>query len=249
VNAAPTTVPGIDLPAESGKTLTFTNVSVNYGGVAAVRDVSLEVAPGQLVGVIGSNGAGKTSLIDAVTGYCRTASGSVRLGSTVLDGWAPNKRARAGLVRTFQGVEIFNDLTVEENIAVGSWSSATNVRSVRSTLDAFDLADVAGRPAKELSQGGRRLLALARAVVCEPHVLVLDEPAAGLDTQESAGLGKRLRSLVEEGMGILLVEHDMSLVFAVCDLVCVLEFGEVIALGTPDEVANDARVRLAYLGS
>lgn len=233
----------------SGTRLVAHDVSVRYGGVQAVSAVSLEVCPGQLVGLIGPNGAGKTSLIDALTGYAPSAEGVVKLGERELTRHVPHRRARHGLVRTFQNLEIFDDLTVAENIRVAARGSGRGacplLDGVMAALRLDRHLEVA---AGDLSQGERRNLALARAVACNPAVLVLDEPAAGLDTRESAELGRVLRSITASGIGILLVDHDMSLVLSVSDSVYVLEFGSLIARGTPDEIRRNPEVRRAYLG-
>jgi ABC-type branched-subunit amino acid transport system ATPase component len=226
------------------------NISVRYGrAVVAVDDVTLTVQPGQLVGLIGPNGAGKTSFIDAITGYAKGADGTVRLGDRTLNRLSPHQRARAGLVRTFQNLEIFGDLTVQENLNVALRSSSRgSAESYERGLSLLGRHRDSSRTANSLSQGDRRLLALARAVACQPDILVLDEPAAGLDTHESAELGQRLRRLVEGGLGILLVDHDMSLVLTACDRIVVLDFGAVIAEGDPASIRSDERVRRAYLG-
>jgi sulfate-transporting ATPase len=223
-------------------------MSLSYSGVRAVSDVSLAVPPGELVGLIGPNGAGKTSLIDAITGYARGAVGEVHLGGHSLRRLAPHLRAKAGLVRTFQNLEIFNDLTVAENIDVAVRACGRGaVGPGRQELPAR-LEVRRDRVASELSQGDRRMLALARAVACSPEVLVLDEPAAGLDTGESVELGRTLRNLVEQGMAMLLVDHDMSLVLTVCDRILVLDYGVLIAEGDSQSIRNNDTVRKAYLG-
>jgi ABC-type branched-subunit amino acid transport system ATPase component len=226
------------------------NVSVRYGrAVLAVDNVTLTVRPGELVGLIGPNGAGKTSFIDAITGYAKGADGTVRLGDRALNHLSPHQRARAGLVRTFQNLEIFGDLTVRENLSVALRSSRRgSPESYDRGLELLGVRQDETRTANALSQGDRRLLALARAVACRPDILVLDEPAAGLDTHESRELGERLRRLVEAGIGILLVDHDMSLVLTACDRIVVLDFGAVIAEGDPESIRTDERVRRAYLG-
>jgi ABC-type branched-subunit amino acid transport system ATPase component len=226
------------------------NVSVRYGrSVLAVDNVTLTVRPGELVGLIGPNGAGKTSFIDAVTGYVKGADGTVRLGPLSLDHLSPHQRSRAGLVRTFQNLEIFGDLTVGENVSVALRSSRRgSPESYERGMELLGMRDASTRTANALSQGDRRLLALARAVACRPDILVLDEPAAGLDTHESRQLGRRLRQLVDGGIGILLVDHDMSLVLTACDRIVVLDFGAVIAEGDPESIRADERVRRAYLG-
>jgi ABC-type branched-subunit amino acid transport system ATPase component len=228
-------------------TLEIVDVSLWYRGVKAVSNVSLTVAPGELVGLIGPNGAGKTSLIDAISGYAPGARGDVRLDGRSLGHKRPHLRARAGLIRTFQNLEIFDDLTVAENIEVGVRAAGRSSKTPHDRLP-FGLDAERDRVANALSQGHRRMLALARAIACNPEVLVLDEPAAGLDTNESRDLGTALRHYVDDGLGILLVDHDMSLVLAVCDRILVLDFGVVIAEGDPRSIHNNPAVRAAYLG-
>jgi sulfate-transporting ATPase len=248
-------------PVEA-KTLTIRGLGVRFGGVQAVSDVSLELRPGEVVGLIGPNGAGKTTLIDAVTGFTR-ARGEVLLDDVRIDGWSARRRACAGVGRSFQSLELFESLTVRENLRVASedrdrraylldlvWPrrpplAPAAVIAVRE----FGLdADLDRRP-EELAYGRRRLVAIARAVATRPSVLLLDEPAAGLDDDESGELGELIRRLADEwGIAVLLVEHDVGLVMRVCDRVVVLDEGERIAAGTPDEVRRDPSVVAAYLG-
>ena len=223
--------------------LTAQGMTVSFGGVHAVVDVDLEVAEGRLVGLIGPNGAGKTTFIDAITGFVRSR-GRVVLGGEDLSRLAPHERARRGLARTWQAIELFDDLTVGENVAV----AASDQSQEALELVGLDPA-VAGKMPSQLSQGERKLAGVARALAAKPRVVCLDEPAAGLDSTESELLGKRLRTVVGGGTGMLLVDHDMSLVLSVCDHIVVLEFGKVIARGSPDEVRRDRRVVEAYLGS
>jgi len=245
----------------TGEALRVDELTVSYGGVLAVDGVSLSVTSGEVVGLIGPNGAGKTSLIDAVTGFT-PARGRVRVGGEPVDGLAPHRRARAGLGRTFQSVELFDELTVEENLRVAAsdprwWSPFVDAlrprdrhhEDVRWALDAVGLADAADLMPTELPTGRPRLVGLARALVRRPAVLLLDEPAAGLDTSESAILGGRIRAIAGSGVAVLLVDHDMSLVLSVCDRVSVLDFGRVISTGTPSTVRDDPRVIEAYLGT
>lgn len=241
--------------------LRIDDLSVVFGGVRAVDGVSFTV-PAELVGLIGPNGAGKTSLIDAVSGFHRDlATGSVWLGDQDITAASPHRRAQLGLTRTWQGVDLFDDITVRENLAVAAhrltvtaalrdfFSAQDADPRVDRTLERLRLTDVADVLPRDLSMGIRKLAGVARAVVQEPAVLLLDEPAAGLDRRETAWLGEQLRTLAEDGMAILLVDHDMSLVLEVCTEVHVLEFGSLIASGPPAVVRADERVISAYLGS
>ena len=246
----------------SAALLEVDGVSLRYGGVAALDDVSFTVGHGEVVGPIGPNGAGKTSCIDALTGFQPIHSGHVRFEGRSLDGTSPHDRARLGFVRTFQSLDLFDDLTVHENLSVAagtpSWRSTLTdaLWPKRSTHDGLDevvsLVGLNGllhrRPA-EMSNGERHRVALGRALVSRPRLLLLDEPAAGLDTVESAELGRLLRSLPERGTSVLLVDHDMALVMAACNRIHVLDFGRVIASGTPAEVRADRAVVGAYLGT
>ncbi|SHN18207.1 branched-chain amino acid ABC transporter permease/ATP-binding protein [Cryptosporangium aurantiacum] len=232
--------------------LTVRDLTVRYGGVVAVDGFSLDVPRGSIVGLIGPNGAGKTTAIDAISGFA-VASGSVSLGGHSLDGLRPHQRIRAGLGRTFQAIELYGDLSVRENVVVGLTARARSHRQAQErlaeTLDTLGLTALADRPAGELSQGQRQLVSIARALVGNPQVLLLDEPAGGLDTAESHWLGERLRDLRAAGVTILMVEHDMSLVLSLCDQITVLDFGTVIASGPPETIRTHPRVVEAYLGS
>jgi branched-chain amino acid transport system ATP-binding protein len=240
--------------------LKATGVSVSFGGVHAVVDVDLDVGPGQLVGLIGPNGAGKTTFIDAISGFVR-ARGRVELGGDDITPLPPHARARRGLARTWQSIELFDDLTVGENLLVASlepsmWRTLretialghTDSTEIDAALELLGLESIVDENPSELSQGQRKLVGLARALVAKPLLLCLDEPAAGLDTHESEQLGRQLRSLVDGGQAMLLVDHDMGLVLDICDEVVVLEFGQVIARGAPDAVRREQRVISAYLG-
>jgi branched-chain amino acid transport system ATP-binding protein len=242
--------------------LEIRGLTVRFGGVRAVSDVDLEVRKGQLVGLIGPNGAGKTTFIDAVSGMVR------HRGIAVLDGvdishMTPHRRVRAGLGRTWQAGALFSDLTVRDNLRVAaeSFTPSTLLRdllgrpagsaepAIDRALQALHLEVVEHAQPAELSQGQRKLVGVARALVSSPTLVCMDEPAAGLDSSESLALGATLREVVDSGVSALLVEHDMGLVMAVCDYLYVLEFGHVIAHGPPQQVRDDERVRAAYLGS
>lgn len=252
-------------PVSSEPALEVRGLGVTYGGIAAVSDVSLEVAPGELVGLIGPNGAGKTTTIDAITGFV-PSRGSVRVAGADLTGSSPHRRVRAGLARTWQAVELFEDLTVAEHLRVAAPSSGLRDlladlvrprRDVRSggrdldrrILESLELAGVADVVVADLPHGTQKLVGVARALATDPTVLLLDEPAAGLDADEGREFGGRLRGLAAEGLSIVLVDHDVELVMSICDRVVVLDFGSVIASGTPELIRADRRVQEAYLGA
>ncbi len=235
-------------------------LSVSFGGVHALVDVGLTVPRGKLVGLIGPNGAGKTTFIDAISGFvaCR---GAIRLDGVDIAGERPHDRATMGLARTWQSIELFDDLTVEENLEVVAqrpsiWSnvkeavgrSAAATSTAREVLARAGLESVAEAMPSELSQGQRKLVGVARALASEPKLVCMDEPAAGLDTTESEALGRHLRASVSDSMAMLLVDHDMGLVLGVSDYVYVLEFGRLIAHGDPESVRRDPAVIAAYLG-
>jgi branched-chain amino acid transport system ATP-binding protein len=237
------------------------DLSVRFGGVQALTGVDLEVREGQIVGLIGPNGAGKTTLIDAITGFvpCR---GSVSVDGRDLTRMRPHARVRAGLGRTWQAVELFDDLSVAENVAVAAhspspWSTvrdlfrhtAQNSVRIAETLEAVGIGELVDAVPSELSEGQRKLVGISRAFASYPKVVCLDEPAAGLDTDETVVLGKQLRRIGDQGTPMLLIDHDMSLVFGTCDYVVVLEFGRVIAAGSPQEIGDHPRVVAAYLGN
>ena len=236
-------------------------LSVSFGGVRAVDALDLVVPPGSLVGLIGPNGAGKTTCIDAITGFV-PAAGRVVFDGHDVGSMRPHRRSALGLGRTWQSLELFDDLTVEENLQVSADTATLggvildfvvpNRRrdrvSVDSALDLLGLGDLACRMPNELSHGQRKLVAVARALTARPSLICMDDPAGGLDSQESAVLGERLRDIVATGTSILLVDHDMDLVLGVCDHVYVIDFGVVIAGGPPGEVRTDPQVIAAYLG-
>ena len=235
-------------------------LSVRFGGVHAVEDVDVTVEEGQLVGLIGPNGAGKTTFVDAITGFVRY-TGRVELDGRDVTGMAPHARARRGLARTWQSTELFDDLTVQENLTVAAERPSFlalaaelvgrrvgESAAAADALEVLGLGSIADAVPEELTQGQRKLVGVARAIAMRPRLLCLDEPAAGLDTNESENLGQRLRRIADAGTTTLLIDHDMGLVMSICDRIVVLEFGEVIAAGPPDEVRRNPRVVAAYLG-
>jgi ABC-type branched-subunit amino acid transport system permease subunit/ABC-type branched-subunit amino acid transport system ATPase component len=229
-------------------------IRVAFGSMVAVDSVDFTVRPGSLVGLIGPNGAGKTTFIDAVCGFV-PAGGSVRFDGQQVERRPAHERARLGLRRTFQTTELFEDLTIRENLivpararAAGGDEPASNSFSVEEILRLLDLQDKAECLPRELSTGEAKLAGLARALRGEPKLLLLDEPAAGLDSQESRELGRRLLSLLDLGISMVLVDHDLELVMGVCDEVVVLDRGQLLAAGPPQTVRRDPAVRAAYIG-
>ena len=231
-------------PATGKAVLRVNGLSVAFGGVHALSDVDLEVREGELVGLIGPNGAGKTTLIDAVTGFVHF-SGTVELDGRDVGRLAPYQRARLGLGRTWQSTDLFDDLDVRENLTV---AAPKDTGEVDGTLASVGIDVASEAMPGQLSQGQRKLVGIARALASSPRLVCLDEPAAGLDTNESQQLGARLRELADQGQSTLLIDHDMGLVLSICDRVVVLEFGKVIADDVPDVVRRDPNVISAYLG-
>ena len=237
---------------------------VRFGGVTAVDNVSLTLRPGRISGLIGPNGAGKTTVIDAITGFVRPSKGTVTLDGKRIEKWSVHRRARAGVSRSFQSLELFEGITVRENLLAAceprdasayatslAWSGRGELSAAAcSAIREFQLEEYLDRHPSELPYGARRLVAIARAMACEPSTLLLDEPAAGLDEQEAAEIARLVRGLATRwGISILLIEHDVDFVMKVCDDITVLDFGCQIAHGTPDEVRRDPRVIPAYLGT
>jgi branched-chain amino acid transport system ATP-binding protein len=235
---------------KDGPTLAVERVSVHFGGVAALSGVSLRAEAGVVTGLIGPNGAGKTTLFNVITGLQRPNSGSVSLNGTDVTRMRTYRRARLGMARTFQRLELFSTLSAADNVRVGLEASerSTPRAAALDLLERVGVGEEASAPVSSLPTGSARLVELARALSTDPKVLLLDEPFSGLDEQESATLGRLLTSLAAEGRAILLVEHDTDLVLRICSTVHVLDFGQVIASGPPDAVRQNSAVQQAYLG-
>ncbi len=228
-------------------------IRVHFEGVKAVDDVDVAMTPGEILGLIGPNGAGKTTLINALSGFQRLTGGSLTLDDADATKWSPQKLCESGIVRTFQNVRLFDDLTVLENVTLGALVSTPRRRQAEDLawqlLDRFHLADHAATKAGALPYGDERKIGIARALGAKPDFLLADEPAAGMSEAETAELVDILRTIRDDfGCGLLVVEHDMHLIMELCDRIQVLDHGVTIAVGTPSEIRNDPAVLKAYLG-
>jgi branched-chain amino acid transport system ATP-binding protein len=275
------------VPQAEGTTtdaLTVEGVAVRFGGVAALSDANLRVAAGSVTGLIGPNGAGKTTLFNVISGLQAPDRGTVCLYDTDITHMRPHRRAKLGLARTFQRLELFGTLSAGENVQVGLESSvkwwqwrhvkrsfpwvkggvptvdglpegaptgpgSLAVATSDRILEGVGLGGLADEQASAMPTGLARMVELARALAMAPKVLLLDEPGSGLDDAESQALGELLTTLAKGGMAVLLVEHDMELVMRICDYIYVLDFGDIIAAGTPEEIRKDPMVQAAYLGT
>jgi branched-chain amino acid transport system ATP-binding protein len=245
-DAQPATMP-------SPRTLDVREVTVRFGGNVALDMVNLAAEPGLVTGLIGPNGAGKTTLFNVITGLLPPSGGQVLIEGTNVSRVRPSSRARLGMARTFQRLELFSLLSVRENIRVAADIRRTGGTDregfVDAIIDRVGLRDVADNRVDSLSTGRARLVELGRALATQPKILLLDEPASGQDESETEAFGLLLRELAREGIAVVLVEHDMQLVMRVCDVIHVLDFGRIIAAGTPHEIQHDEAVLAAYLGT
>ena len=233
--------------------LVASDIRVHFEGVRAVDGVDLVLREGEIMGLIGPNGAGKTTFMNAVSAFVPLTTGRVRIDGVDVTGWDPARLVRRGLGRTFQDVATFPALTVFENIELGALGAGLGRRDARrrawELLDGLGLAERASMPASALPHGDERRLGIARAVALRPRFLLLDEPAAGLDDRESAALAETIVKIRDDnGCGILLVEHDMHVIFKVCERIQVFDFGRSIAVGAPSEIRRNPAVVAAYLG-
>ena len=239
-------------------------LTIAYGGLRANDRVDLAVPEGKLVGLIGPNGAGKTTFIDAITGFTKLTEGAVSFGDQDITDLSTHDRARRGLSRTWQSLELFEDITVRDNLLVAAsrpkwWSFLADIvhpnrfgglaEQVEWALGQVGLTDFADNYPGELPHGHRKLIGVARALVARPRLVLLDEPAAGLDSAESHELGSQLRGLLDVGITVFLIDHDMGLVLSICDYLYVLDFGKIIAEGTPAQIRSNPVVVAAYLGA
>ena len=249
-------------------TLEVTGLGISFGGLRAVDDLTMSIEKGGLVGLIGPNGAGKTTVFNMLTGVYRPTDGGIRLNGENLIGKKPYEINRMGVARTFQNIRLFKELSVIDNVKVGLHESMKyNLASsllrlpnywkeekkcterALELLDIFHMADLANAQAGSLPYGAQRRLEIMRALATSPKLLLLDEPAAGMNPSETAELTETIRRIRDEfNIAVLLIEHDMSLVMGICEGIAVLNFGRIIAKGTPDEIRNNPQVIEAYLG-
>lgn len=245
--------------------LELDNVAKRFGKLVAVRGISLEIPAGQIRGLIGPNGSGKTTIFNLISGFLRPTSGSVRFQGAEITGMPPHRIAQRGLVRTFQLTSVYRDMTVRENVMMGHHARAgwrgnarshvgklpqfdTSEKSTDWILDFMDLSDVASTPARLLPAGMQRVLSISTALAVRPYLLMLDEPLAGLNSTEKQSVAKKISALRDHGLTVLLVEHDVRSILSICDRITVIDFGAKIAEGSAEEITGNPAVIEAYLG-
>ncbi|MGI6253540.1 MAG: ABC transporter ATP-binding protein [Aminivibrio sp.] len=252
---------------KSGPLLEICGISKSFGGLRALQDINIGIEPGAIHGIIGPNGAGKTTLFNVITGFISPDSGTIAIGGVSYSGLRPHMLVPLGIARTFQNIRVFSDLTVLENVLVGQHvhtptlplSILLNGRRARSAekkalgkareaMEFVGISDGAGERVKNLSYGRQRLVEFARAIAAEPDVVLLDEPAAGMNPTEKGHLLELVASLRDRGCTIVLIDHDMKLIMNVCTRITVLDHGRKIAEGEPGEIRNHPEVIRAYLG-
>jgi branched-chain amino acid transport system ATP-binding protein len=236
-----------------GESLRASSVSRSFQGVQALREVSLDLHRGEVVGLIGPNGAGKSTLVNVLSGFDRPSAGQVLLENRDVTRWPAHRRGRHGLARTFQHSHAFRSLSVRENVEVAALgvgsASREAARRAAELLELLDLSPYADAPAAALAHGDERRLGVARALASDPRFVLLDEPAAGLPEAEVPGFAAAVRAVRDDhGAGVLLIDHNMALIMRVCDRIHVLDQGETLAQGTPDEIRANLDVAAAYLG-
>lgn len=233
-------------------TLEARGISVSFGGLQVIKNVDMYLDKTEILGLIGPNGAGKTTFVNVLSGFQKPRTGSVFLGGQDITNSKPEQRVQQGMVRTFQAVRLFGSLTVQENIEVGALALGLSRREalnrVEETMEAMQLTEQASLPADSLPYGYERRVGLARALVARPKFILLDEPAAGLNEREGQEFLQSVRDIREMGCGVLLIEHNMRLVFDLCDRIQVLHSGETLAMGDAEHIRNHELVRTAYLG-
>jgi branched-chain amino acid transport system ATP-binding protein len=247
--------------------LSLTSVSRRFGGLDALTNVDLQVNSGKIVGLIGPNGAGKTTLINNISGLDHPTSGTIRFADTDITRAQPHKITRLGIARTYQNIRLFGAMTALQNLLIGQHlqSNSSLIGAILTTpafrrderllreradalLDRFGLTESANAPASELPYGAQRRLELARALATKPKLLLLDEPTAGMNPAETRSLGEQILRLRNEGLTVLVIEHDMAFIHQVCDEIYVLNFGQIIAHDVPEAIKNNPAVIEAYLG-
>ncbi len=245
--------PASGIERRPGETLRASAVSRSFEGVQALQDVNLELHSREVVGLVGPNGAGKSTLVNVLTGFDLPNSGTVELRDRDITGWSAHRRARSGLIRTFQHSRSLRSLSVRENVEIAALGVGVRLREARrragELLERLSLTDLADAPAGSLAHGDERRLGVARALVTEPAFVLMDEPAAGLPEAEVPEFADVVRSVRDDHRaGVLLIDHNMALVMGVCDRIHVLDQGRTLAAGTPAEIRGDLNVAAAYLG-